>query len=284
MAFDILVLVVLLFSLLHGLIRGVLVQVFKLVGLLLVFVFGHRLALPLGRWLLGMFNSPERAEGFCLALAYVLLAGAALLVFSIVGHLVNKLVMRGSKTLGLANRLAGAGLSLVKGLIVCYLLACLLSTVPDDVERYRLGTVRRARDSSWSYEALMEFSLFKRARLQAAEVRYSLKEFIRLLRQTPRKEIVELPAYQEALQDPVLEPFLTDEALRAEVAQLLDDGQLVTLFEKDEVQRILDSPSRQVLVWKLIWQIREKHRAIVHADPAVYLQPATAMSPGVDPS
>ena len=255
---DLAVLAVLLFGLIHGFIRGALVQVFKLLALVLVWLFGMEAALPLAKWLLSLI----RHEGACLVVAYAVITLSALIVFSILGGIINSRIMR-TRTLGRLNRGMGTLLGLFKGSIICYLILGALAMIPDKVNRYHLGTLREWRQGSRVYRLAMENSITPKPSM--VNVRLYLYEVEKLFEKIANNDpqLKNLEIYQKVRQDPVTGPFLKDDELRRKIKLHISNGHLIQLVEVTDsrgeqvVKRLLKRPDKQLLLWKLIRSMRD---------------------------
>ena len=111
---------------LMGLFQGIVRQLFRLGGLVLVIVYARFLAEPIGQWL------SEIIEWNPLLVYYIALVGGAILVYflcSFVGIAFHRRISKGGVT-GSANRFLGMLLGAAKGLLIAFVIASLIEMVP----------------------------------------------------------------------------------------------------------------------------------------------------------
>jgi len=127
---DIGILVILVFFLIKGVIRGLLKEVCSLLGLVLGGVFAFSFYLPLAQVLQDKFNLYSQLSVWA---AFLVIFLTFVVVFAVIGFVLNRFVKM--VFLGGFNRLAGAIFGIVQGVVVLslLLLACSSSVSPEMV-------------------------------------------------------------------------------------------------------------------------------------------------------
>lgn len=121
---DILILVILGVFLLKGVLRGFLREVCSLLGLVLGVLLAFYLHLPLSQKMLDLFAWPSQ---LCIILSFVLIFLLTLLIFSLLGYVLNRFVKL--VLLGGVNRALGAVFGLMQGVVVLALILFALDMV-----------------------------------------------------------------------------------------------------------------------------------------------------------
>jgi len=127
MGIDIAVVVLVLLYMVIGLFQGVIVQLFRLGGLVLVVLYARFVAEPVGHWI------ALRLEMNPLASYYVSFIVGSLIVYAVcalIGRGVHRLITGGGGTPREANRALGALLGLGKGALVAFVLLSIVDMVP----------------------------------------------------------------------------------------------------------------------------------------------------------
>ncbi|PLX89086.1 MAG: colicin V production protein [Desulfuromonas sp.] len=134
---DILILVILGLFVVKGVLRGLLKEVCSLLGLVCGGLLAFYLHVPLAQWILDAFRWPSQ---LCVSLAFLLVFLATMLVFSVLGYVLNrflKLVF-----LGGVNRVAGALFGVLQGVVLLSLILFALSNaaVPGSIQKAVRGS------------------------------------------------------------------------------------------------------------------------------------------------
>lgn len=232
---------------------GALGQLLRIVGAVLVLLFG-RVAAEFVREVL--FGSSKIAEPAIEVTSYFL--GATLLYVAVVlvGWFVIRTMRAATPTLATADRAGGAALGAVKAAVLIYVMiagAVLLTAAhtkqdPDDRLHFRDGQLTRLAQeydvfSPWQMPELDSLHRFMRAGLAAREkgVEHLLRDhadIADLLRQKSVRDVLDDEALEPALQDGKSALTLADERIRA----LLNDKEFVQALEKinlDEFEAIV---------------------------------------------
>ena len=114
---DILILVILGVFLLKGVLRGFLREVCSLLGLVLGVLLAFYLHVPLSQWMLDVFGWPSQ---LCVILSFALIFLLTLLIFAVLGYVLNRFVKL--VLLGGVNRALGAVFGLMQGVVVLALI------------------------------------------------------------------------------------------------------------------------------------------------------------------
>ncbi len=132
---DISILVILVFFLIKGIVRGLLREVCSLLGIVLGGVFSFSFYLPVAQLLQDKLNLPSQ---FCVWVAFLVIFLAFVVVFAVVGFVLHRFVKM--VFLGGFNRLAGAIFGIVQGVVVLsmLLLACSSSVAPETLRKMTL--------------------------------------------------------------------------------------------------------------------------------------------------
>ena len=113
-----------------GLFQGVIVQLFRLGGLVLIIVYARFVAEPIGQWLAAKLSFNP------LIAYYISFFVGSLVVYAVcalIGRAVNKVVVAGGGAPRKVNRTLGGLLGLAKGLVVAFVLVSILDMVPQKV-------------------------------------------------------------------------------------------------------------------------------------------------------
>jgi membrane protein required for colicin V production len=129
---DIVILVVLVFFLLKGILRGLLKEVCSLLGLVLGGLFAFTFHLPLAQLLQNSFGLPAQ---LCVWGAFLAIFLLVVFCFAVLGFILNRFVK--IIFLGGVNRLAGAVFGLLQGVVVLSIFVLVLnsSMAPQVVRR-----------------------------------------------------------------------------------------------------------------------------------------------------
>ncbi|TYO98510.1 membrane protein required for colicin V production [Geothermobacter ehrlichii] len=122
---DILILVVLLFFLVKGALRGLLREVCSLIGLLLGGFLAFRYQGPLAETIMDVLDWPAQV---CVVIAFLLLFFSCVALFAVLGFLLSRFVKM--VFLGGLNRVTGAFFGLVQGVLLLAIIMFALSLRP----------------------------------------------------------------------------------------------------------------------------------------------------------
>lgn len=120
---DIIILVILGIFLLKGVLRGLLKEVCSLLGLVCGGLLAFYLHLPLAQWVMEMFHWPSQ---LCITLAFLVVFICTLLVFGVLGYVLNRFVKL--VFLGGLNRVAGALFGFLQGVVLLSLILFALNS------------------------------------------------------------------------------------------------------------------------------------------------------------
>lgn len=239
MFLDIAIVVVILAFGLMGLFQGVIIQLFRLGGLVAIYFYGRFGAEPAGEWLsVKMGLNP-------LAAYYVaLIAGAALayMVCVLTGLIVHRIVTGAGETPRKINRGLGGCLGLLRGALVAFIIAAALDmAAPAAAEK--MPFLSRQIEGSLAVQwvqpmnPLVELGfiadvpkVMKIARSEPA--RQHLKQ------QPPVQRLENHPTVKVALDDPEVQQLIQDREWRA----LLSHPKIYPLFYDREIREMLNSP------------------------------------------
>lgn len=129
---DIFILVVLVFFLLKGVLRGLLKEVCSLLGLVLGGLFAFTFHLPLAQHLQDSFNLPAQ---LCVWGSFLAIFLLVVFCFAVIGFVLNRFVK--IVFLGGVNRLAGAVFGMLQGVVILSIIVLTLnsSMAPQAVRR-----------------------------------------------------------------------------------------------------------------------------------------------------
>ncbi len=132
---DISILIILVFFLIKGIVRGLLKEVCSLLGIVLGGVFAFSFYLPVAQLLQDKLSLPSQ---LCVWVAFLVIFLAFVVVFAVIGFVLHRFVKM--VFLGGFNRLAGAIFGIVQGVVVLsmLLLACSSSVAPDTLRKMTL--------------------------------------------------------------------------------------------------------------------------------------------------
>ena len=240
--------VVVLFFGLMGLFQGVIVQLFRLGGLVLIIFYARLVAEPIGQWLAGHLPlNPIIAY-------YVSFVAGALIVYavcSLMGRAVHKAVTTGGETQKQANRMFGGILGLVKGLVVAFVLASLIDMIP------------AARLSRW----------------ETAQEQVATSRFLRVVHPVnPLPELrflADVDDYKKILADPEAQRILQRQPA---FAQLQDHAKFRVAVDDKGLRKLIEEKRwPEVLVHKRVLALifdRDIRRILNDLDPKAALEEA----------
>ncbi len=125
------ILIILFYSVL-GLFQGIIAQVFRLIGLVLVFFYIRFVAEPVGQWL------AVRLDLNAIVAYYLALIAGSLVVYAacaLLGKAIHKMLVSGAEAPKTLDRALGLALGFAKGAIVAFLVVCMMDMIPPE----RLG-------------------------------------------------------------------------------------------------------------------------------------------------
>ncbi len=241
------ILIVLLYTIV-GYFQGIIVQIFRLIGLVLVFFYIAFVAEPVGQWL-GAQLHMNAVTAYCATLivgALVLYAACTL-----IGKSIHKM-LAATETPQMLDRILGMALGLVKGLVVAFLFLCLVGLVPPEamgnaawlkdqagksmlVERVRpwnpMPELRFLADIEHYKKLLSNDPSEKVLRERALEIFQKSAPFVRLQNN---------PKFREAVSDESLKQLIADCQKNGDWLRVLAHKQVIALVFDREVRKCLN--------------------------------------------
>ncbi len=223
------ILIVLFFAAL-GYFQGIIVQMFRIIGLVLVFFYIYLVAEPMGQWVSAHLDlNPVVAY-------YVALIGGALILYaacSLMGKAIHKMLAKTEKPQTL-DRVMGMAVGLIKGAIIAFLLLCMIDMIPP------------ARTGSWTWlrEQAAGSSLVVRLHPwnPLPELRFlaDVDDYKKLFDDPEAQRIFQAqPAFVRLQDNPKVRDAFSDPGLRMLVAQkkwaevLRNEKVLALVFDRD---------------------------------------------------
>jgi uncharacterized membrane protein required for colicin V production len=248
------ILIVLLYTIV-GYFQGIIVQIFRIIGLVLVFFYIAFVAEPVGQWLGGQLHM-NAVTAYCAALivgALVLYAACTL-----IGKSIHKM-LAATETPQMLDRILGMGLGLVKGLVVAFLFLCLLGLVPPEA----MG------NAPWLKNQASRSMLVKRVAPwnPMPELRFlaDLEDYKKLLIDTRAQEILQQ-------KDPAFRRLYDNEKFREAMNDATaEKGELKGLLSRKDWPRVLVHPKVLALVFD-----REVRKLLNEMRPGEALRQAAA--------
>ncbi len=230
------VLIVAFYALL-GLFQGIIAQVFRLIGLVLVFFYIRFVAEPVGQWL------AARLDLNAIAAYYIALIAGALVLYAacaLLGKAIHKMVVSGAEAPKTLDRALGLVLGFAKGAIVAFLIVCMLDMIPPE----RLG------GSPWLQKQVKGSGLITRAHPwnPLPELRFlaDVEDYKKLLDDPEAQRIFEAqPAFVALQNNAKFRMAASDSELRDLLARkqwadvLVHEKVLALVFDRD-VRKILN--------------------------------------------
>jgi membrane protein required for colicin V production len=239
-----------------GLFQGVILQLFRLGGLVLVIFYARLVAEPIGQWLALHVSIPP------LVAYYIALIAGALIVYAVcvlLGRGVNRLVNAGGDAPRKVNRTLGAILGLAKGLFVAFVLLSIVDMIPAEA----LGR--------WEW-----------ARTQATDSR--VLPVVHPLNPLPQlRFLADVNDYKRLLKDPEAQRML--QRLQPEVVARLQDNPKFRLAAEDpQLQQLIrEEKWREVMVNEKVVALlfdKEIRRTLNELNPHAALEQADKTRPG----
>lgn len=220
-----------------GLFQGVIVQLFRLGGLVLIIFYARLVAEPIGQWLaLHLRLNP-------LAAYYVSFIGGALIVYAVcalIGRGVHKLVVAQGERPQKANRLLGGVLGLAKGAIIAFVLAAIVDMIPPE-KMGGLPWVGTQAKKSRLLARVHEVNPLPQARFLA-----DIDDYKKVLEDPEAQRILQRqPAFVKLQDHPKFRVAVNDQELRKLVAEkhwpevLVHEKVLALVFDR-EIRQLLN--------------------------------------------
>ena len=223
-----------------GLFQGVVLQLFRLGGLVLIIVYARYVAEPIGQWLATTLS-------FNALIAYYIsfIAGSVIVyvVCVLIGRGVSKLVTTGGEAPRKVNRILGGLLGLVKGCIVAFVLVAILDMIPENVvERW-----------PWAHAQVKTSEILPRVHrvnpLPQARFVADIDDYKKILENPEAQRILQKkpafvalqdhPKFRQAVNDPKLRQLI--KAKPARWPEVLVHDKVLALGFDREVRKILNS-------------------------------------------
>ena len=273
MILDIAILVYLVICIITGLRQGAALQLFSIVGIVVASLLFSHLGAALGPVYGDLVRSDSPANFFVAAGIGSLLV---LLVFVATGHLVRHFIIRPSGKMTRKDRSSGAAMSLLFGLVMAYLVACVLDRLPDETYAQnpwllRVASGSRAMRVVRPVNVVPEFT----------ETLEKLHLFNKVL-------VQHYPAAQEILERPAVKELVTDETFRrvledardpdTELHRALRDRDFWWLMNDKRIVRLLTDPALRPKVRRAMEAIElEELKRIARSapDPGYDTHPVT---------
>ncbi|HUU42479.1 MAG TPA: CvpA family protein [Planctomycetota bacterium] len=220
-----------------GLFQGILTQLFRVGGLVLIVLYARSVTEPVGEWLARQFNLMP------LVAYYVALVVGGLIIYAFcafAGRAVSRMLKKRGGTAHGANRVLGGLVGLVHGLVIAFLAASVLQMVPHEAlgDYPRLQTDLR---SSRAVPLVADVNPLPQLRF----LRY-VDDYKALLSDPQAQEIFERPPefvklrdnpkFREAVSDPKLLELIEQKRWPEVVVQ----DKVVSLLFDPEVREILN--------------------------------------------
>jgi len=212
--FDITLLLILAFFVVKGLIRGIILELFSLVGMIVAYV----LALRQVEWAAAVFAGLTEMPAFvATALGFTAIFITVIIVFRIIAVVLHKIVK--STPIDALNRSGGAVFGVLKGLLVASLVAHLIVLVP--VEE---GDFAEQRNTSWFLEpskavAPFLFNMLKHLVPQTKSFSDELQEGVNQAMKQTRTKVME--EVQDQIEEKINET-LNEETIEEQFRDVLD--------------------------------------------------------------
>jgi membrane protein required for colicin V production len=219
-----------------GFFMGIIVQIFRLIGMVAIFFYIYFVAEPVGEWL------AVHMQMGSIAAYYTALIGGALVIyaiFALLGRSISNMVSKGGEAPQTLDRVLGFGLGVVKGLVVAFLVLCMFDMVPSGKFGGSPWVTAQKRESSLiprvhPWNPLPELSFLQ----YAEEYKKIADEYYRgdptalnlLLIQPPAKALRANPKFEVAAHDPELQRLI-EKKLWPDV--LVNDKILALVFDRN---------------------------------------------------
>ena len=233
---DVGMLLILAFYTLLGYFQGIIVQVFRLIGLVLVFFYIRFVAEPVGQWLAAHLDMNA------IGAYYIALIAGALIVYAacaVLGKAIHKMVAQTEKPQTL-DRVLGCALGFIKGAIVAFLIVCMFDMIPPS----------RLSGWPWMYKQVTGSGLIVRAHSYnpLPELRFlaDADDYKKLLDDPDAQRIFQTqPAFVALQNHPkfrllVSDPEVRDLVARKQWADVLVHEKLLALVFDRDVRKILN--------------------------------------------
>ena len=251
MFIDIALVVVILAFGLMGLFQGVIIQLFRLGGLVAIYFYWRFAAERAGEWL------SLKAGINPLASYYVaLIAGSAVvyMICSVTGLIVHRIVTGAGETPRRINRTLGGGLGLLRGVLVAFIIAAALDMAAPAAAEKMPGLSRQI-DASLAVKRVHPINPL----LELGFLR-NLQEVVTISRDEPARQylneqppVVRLrnhPKVKAALEDPDVQRLIQERNLHGllshpKIRPILFDAEIRDLLNSPEMRQAIDESLRR---------------------------------------
>ncbi len=218
-----------------GFFMGIIVQVFRLMGMAAIFFYIYFVVEPVGEWF------AVHMQMSSLAAYYTALIGGALVIyaiFALLGRSISNMVSKGEAPQTI-DRVLGFGLGTVKGLVVAFLVLCMFDMVPAGKFGGSPWVTAQKRESALiprihAFNPLPELSFLQYAddykKIADDYYKNDLTAMNLLMAQPAAVKLKSHPKFQMAAHDPELQRLI-EKRLWPDV--LVNEKVLALVFDRD---------------------------------------------------